>query len=153
MVNIWEKFDKEIDLQGLKQDVEEAGKKSGQFEELPLGDYEVALSSMELKETKETKKPMITSTFEVIAGDKSGRLIFVNQVIETGVQISIGMNFLNSLTPDEENTLEFDGYAKLFEDLKPYEEHVKNNFEYVINVDKNKKDYNVYKIKEIFELE
>ena len=108
---------------------------------------------MELKETKETKKPMITSTFEVIAGDKTGRLIFVNQVIETGVQISIGMEFLNSLTPDEENTLEFDGYAKLFEDLKPYEEHVKNNFEYVINVDKNKKNYNVYKIKEIFELE
>ena len=87
MSNNWEKFDKEIDLQGLKQDVEEAGKKSGQFEELPLGDYEVALSSMELKETKEAKKPMITSTFEVIAGDKTGRLIFVNQVIETGVQI------------------------------------------------------------------
>lgn len=153
MANIWEKFDKEIDLQGFKQDVEEADKKGGQFEELPLGDYEVALSSIGLKETKETKKPMITSTFEVIAGDKTGRLLFVNQVVETPVQVSIGMKFLNSLTPDEDISLEFNGYAKLYEDLHPYEEYIKNNFEYVINVDKNKKDYNVYKIKKIFELE
>lgn len=152
MTNIWEQFDKDIDLEGFKQDVKEQDNKSGDFEPLPLGDYEVALSSLVLKTTKETNKPMITSTFEVIAGNHTGRLIFVNQVVESPMQVSIGLRFINSMMPDSAG-IEFEGYAQLAQDLEGAETTIKNNYEYVINLDKNKKDYDVYKIKEIFELE
>ena len=48
MTNIWEKFDKVIDVEGLQKDVQEAAKNSTNYRQVPHGQYEVKIEKMEL---------------------------------------------------------------------------------------------------------
>ena len=48
MANIFDKWDKEIDTEGLANDVKEAAtNNTGEFKEVPHGDYEVGVQQME----------------------------------------------------------------------------------------------------------
>ena len=47
--NIWEEFDQSIDTKGLIEDAKAAAEGNGDFDEVPVGKYEVAVSKMELK--------------------------------------------------------------------------------------------------------
>ena len=74
----WEEFDKQVDLEGLKEDVEN---NTGNYEKVPHGQYEVAITKMELGVTKETNKPMVKVQFKIVSdGEYKGKLIFMNQV-------------------------------------------------------------------------
>ena len=44
------KFDKQVDLEGLKKDIEDSA--NNDFKEVPHGTYEVAITKLELKESK-----------------------------------------------------------------------------------------------------
>ncbi|MDW0084909.1 DUF669 domain-containing protein [Clostridioides difficile] len=46
------KFDKAIDVKGLKEDIKEASENSGKFKDVPHGTYEVEINKMELSESK-----------------------------------------------------------------------------------------------------
>jgi len=152
--NIWEQFDDNTDLAGFEEDVKEADSKSGDFEDLPHGKYEVALENIELKPTKKDGKPMIVSTFEVIAGDHNGRLIWVNQVVDSGMKMSIGLRFINDMKPETEIKFSKDGgMSKLAEDLNEAAGHIADNHEFVLDFSENKKGYDTYKIEEVFDLE
>ena len=49
MLDIYERFDKEIDVKGLADDVKEAADKGGgDFPEVPFGKYEVSIDTLEL---------------------------------------------------------------------------------------------------------
>ncbi|MBO7188726.1 MAG: hypothetical protein J6V31_03980, partial [Tidjanibacter sp.] len=62
-----------VDVEGLKKDVEAAGANTGEFVEVPKGDYEVKVVKLEIGETGEKSKtpgmPMAKVWFEVIAGE------------------------------------------------------------------------------------
>lgn len=55
-------------------------KKTGDFEALPDGKYQVAIDNVDLKETS-TKKPMLAWQLKVLAGPHKGRKLFKNSVI------------------------------------------------------------------------
>lgn len=93
MANIWEKFDKAIDVEGLQKDVQEAAENGANFREVPHGEYEVKIEKLELVESK-AGDPMVTVWFKVLAGDYKGSMIFMNQVITKGFQIHISFNSL-----------------------------------------------------------
>ena len=42
------KYDREADLEGLKEDTQKAIENGGEFEEVPPGTYEVAISDLNL---------------------------------------------------------------------------------------------------------
>ena len=152
--NIWEQFDKNTDLEGFEADVQAAESNSGDFEELPHGKYEVALDNIELKPTKKDGKPMIVSVFKVVEGTHKGRLIWVNQVVDTGMKMSIGLRFINSMKP--ENDVKFNkegGMAKLSNELESIIDYIQENHEFVLEFYENKKGYDQYDIKEVFVLE
>lgn len=154
MTNIWEKFDAQVDLAGLEEDVNNAAEGNKEFEDIPVGKYEVALKSVELKMTKKSNKPMITSTFKILVGKYKGQQIWVNQVAENGQQISIGLRFINSMKPEEEVKFTKEkGYAGLDEDLFNAAKFIKQNYEFVLDYSKNDKGYDVYKIEDVFEVE
>ncbi len=53
MANIWDKFDKNIDVEGLKADAKEAAENGGgDFKEVPHGEYEAEVNKLELRESK-----------------------------------------------------------------------------------------------------
>ena len=49
---MFDKFDKMVDVEGLKQDAKDAAENKMEFKEVPEGRYEVKIDKMELTESK-----------------------------------------------------------------------------------------------------
>lgn len=141
------KFDKQVDLEGLKQDIEESA--NNDFKEVPLGAYEVAIKKLELSESKKGD-PMVKIWFKIISGEYKGSLIFMNQVITRGFQIHIVDELLKSLETDVD--IHFESYSQYAELLADVYEAVDGNFEYALKYGENK-GFNTFEITEIFELD
>lgn len=147
----WTKFDKEMN-QNFLNNVNDLSK-TATYEELPLGKYEVAITSMELKESKKGN-PMVTTVFKVLKGQYKGRLIFKNQVIYMGdendkYRIQAELRFLKSLTTSQEivfNGLE--SFDKLIGDV--FDEIESHSLEFLLEIGK-KNGFRNYKIKEVFD--
>ena len=151
--NIFEKFNSMIDVEGLKKDVEEAANNSGDFVEVPHGDYEVKVVKIELGETGEKSKtpgmPMAKVWYEIIAGDYKGQKIFQNQMLTTGFGIHKMNEFLNSLET---------GIPVVFENFTQYNDLFKQIFdavdgkaEFALAYGENNKGYATYTITQRFE--
>lgn len=150
--NIFEKWNKTIDIEGLRKDVESASQNTGgNYVEVPANDtYEVKLVKAEVRPTKTSGDPMATLQFKVQAGYYTGNSIFMNQVITQGFQIDILDDFLKSL--DTGVDVEFIDYAQYNDMLMDIVEACEEqNLSFALEYGVNNKGYNTYKIKEIFE--
>ena len=156
MANIFDKWDKEIDTKGLAADVDEAAKNnSGTYEEVPHGDYEVAIQQMELKASKKGD-PMISIWFKIVSDGKfKGSMIFFNQVITQGFQVHIVNELLRMIVSEMQNApeIEFKSYKQYGNLIMDIFEAVNDNFEYALSYKKGKKDFSTYEIKEVFVIE
>lgn len=148
----YSKFNKAVDLDGLKHDVKEAEENGGgNFDEVPVGTYEVKVKKMELTESKKGD-PMVTIWFEILTGNLKGRLIFMNQVITQGFQIHI----VNALLRDMDTGLEikFDDYEQYAGLLFDVEEKInEDRLEFALEYGKSAKGFSTFAIEEIFEAE
>lgn len=141
------KFDKKVDLEGLKKDIEESS--SNDFKEVPLGTYEVAITKLELGESSKGD-PMVKVWFKILEGEYKGSLIFMNQVVTKGFQIHIVDEFLRSLDTDID--IAFESYSQYAELLADVYEAIEGNFEYALEYGENK-SFNTFKITDVFEVE
>ena len=76
----FEKFNSIVDLDGLKEDIEKQKSNTGEYEEVPYGEYEAKVVKMELKESK-NGDPMVSIWFSICGGDYANRYIFYNKVL------------------------------------------------------------------------
>ena len=150
MANIWEKFDKVIDVEGLQKDVQEAAKNGANFREVPHGEYEVKIEKLELVESK-AGDPMVTVWFRVLAGDYKGSMIFMNQVITKGFQIHIMNEFLRSL--DSGYDVEFRSYSQYGQLLMDIHEAIDERLEYGLKYGEGKKGFSTYEITDVYEVQ
>ena len=100
--DMFSKWDKEIDTEGLQKDVEEAAANGGQgnYKEVPHGNYEVAVQQMELKASKKGD-PMVSIWFKIVSdGEYKGSMIFYNQVITQGFQIHNNNEMLRKMVEE-----------------------------------------------------
>lgn len=156
MANIFDKWDKEIDTEGLANDVKEAAANgSGEFKEVAHGDYEVAVQQMELKASKKGD-PMVSIWFKIVSdGEFKGSMIFFNQVITQGFQVHIVNEMLGMMVSEMEDApvIEFKSYKQYGNLIMDIFEAINDNFEYALAYKKGKKDFSTYEIKEVFVLE
>ena len=151
MANIWDKFDKAIDTEGLQKDVQEAAENgSGNFKEVPHGQYEVRIDKLELVESRKGD-PMVSCWMKVLAGEFKGSLIFMNQVITQGFQIHIANEFLRTL--DSGLEIEFKTYSQYGKLLMDIHEAIDETFEYALDYQPRKKGFSTYEITDVFEAE
>lgn len=150
MANIWEKFDKAIDVEGLQKDVQEAAENGTNFREVPHGEYEVKIEKLELVESK-AGDPMVTVWFKVLAGDYKGSMIFMNQVITKGFQIHIMNEFLRSL--DSGYDVEFRSYSQYGQLLMDIHEVIDGELEYLLKYSEGKKGFSNYEIVDVYDVE
>lgn len=147
----WGKYEN-IDAKKLNDEVQELG--DGDFEDLPKGKYEVEITNMELKPTKEKGYPMLAVSFKVLEGEYKNRLIFMNQVVIMGdkndaIRLKVANSFLQSLDS---------GVAINFESVRGYEELIgaifdavkQKGYEYLLELGE-RKGFTTYKIVEVFE--
>lgn len=144
-----EKWNNNTDLKGLQEDVKEAAKNDNEnFEKLPYDEYEVKIDKIELAETK-TRKPKAVVWFTILNGKYKNNKLFMNQVIEKGIQIHIMNQFLRSLdTGIEVEFADYIQYADLLLDIA--EACDEQKLEYALKYEDNK-GYDKFTIKEVFE--
>ena len=150
-MSVFDKGNKAIDVEGLAKDTKEveANGGTGEYAEIPVGTYEVKIEKMELKESSKGD-PMFSAWFRIIAGDYENQLLFMNAVITQGFQIGNVNRFLRSL--DVTDTVEFKDYAQYNDLIMDIMEGIEEaGLEYLIEYKKNKKDFPVYTVKEVYE--
>lgn len=146
--SIFDKFDKMVDIEGLKQDAKDAAENKMEFKEVPEGKYEVKIDKMELTESKKGR-PMLTVWMKILEGEYKGQLIFYNQVVDMGFGLHNANEFLRSLDSGLDVTFEnFRQYGNLIMDIH---EAIDGKLEYGLKYGKNSKGYNTYEITDVFE--
>ena len=148
-MNMFEKWNSNIDLAGLKQDIENA-KEGGdrEFEKVPHGEYEVKLDKLELKATKKGD-PMVSAWFTILEGKYKNSKLFMNQVVTQGFQIHIVNEFLRSMGTDLDiDFVDYQQYSELLLDVAEFCDE--NNLEFAIKYEDNK-GYDKFTITEVFE--
>lgn len=145
--SIFAKFNEMVDIEGLKKDVESAASNTGDFVEVPCGDYEVKISKIELTESKKGL-PMAKVWFTVVAGEFKNQKIFMNQLLTSGFGIHKMNEFLNSLETGIPVVFEsWEQYADLFAQIFT---EVDGKAEYQLSYTQNAKGYSVYTIVQRF---
>lgn len=160
MSNIWEEFDKTVDLEGLQKDLEEFDKNGGQqnFKEVPHGNYEVSVEKLEMKHSK-SKRVMFTCWFKIVEGEYKNSMIFMNQVIDFALGIHKMHELLKGLTRECETKYDFTNagftYTKCNEQILDVFEEIHGNYEYALEykADSKNSQFNTFKILEVYALE
>ena len=149
-MSIFEKFNKSVDLKGLKEDLKEVQENGGgNYEEVPLGKYEVKIDKMEIKETKKGDKLMLSVTFKVLDGPQKNRLIFMNQVITSAYGLHNSNEFLRSLKSGMDVIFDdYNQYSELVEDIM---DAISDKLEYELTYSENDKEFKVFEITDVFE--
>lgn len=150
--NVFEKFNEMFDLSGLQKDIADAASNTGDFVEVPYGDYEVKVVKIELGETKETAKnphmPMAKIWYEVLAGDFKGQKIFQNQMLTSGFGIHKMNELLNSL--ETEIPIQFENFTQYAELFAQVFDAIDGKAEYQLHYDQNNKGFATYEIVQRF---
>lgn len=145
------KFDKAVDLNGLKKDVETAKENGGGTRaEVPAGNYEVKVEKMELTESKKGD-PMVSIWFRILSGDFEKSVLFFNQVITQGFQIHIVNELLRSMDTGLEG-IEFNSYSQYGQMLMDIHETIDGNLEFGLKYGENKQGFKTFEITDVFEV-
>ena len=144
--NLFAEFDKMYDVAGLQEDIK---KQKTDYEEVPDGDYEVAVVKMELKESS-TKKPMLAARFKILDGSYKGQNIFMNQLVDEAFKLHIANTFLRGLGTGL--NVEFNSFVQYNNLINEIFECTKS-YEYALEYTHNSKGFPTYKITDIFELQ
>ena len=155
----WDKFDKQVDVEALEEDVKEVEENGGGgFAEIPDGEYEVAVEKMELTQSKKGD-PMLTIWFEIIEGEFEGQRIFYNRVMQPqnerafGLQVHQNNEMLRALWDCEKDDVKFTGFADYADLVLDIHEDIDDKFEYLLEKSTNDSGYDEYKILEVYEVE
>ena len=147
-MDMFEKWNSNVDLAGLQKDIKDAQDNNREYEEVPHGEYEVKLDKLELKATKKGD-PMVSAWFTILEGKYKKSKLFLNQVITQGFQIHIVNELLKSMKTDLNiEFVDYKQYADLLLDVA--EECDANNLEFAIKYEDNK-GYDKFTITEVFE--
>lgn len=147
-------FDKQINLDQLKKDTEEIKKNggTGDFPEIPAGNYNAKVEKLELGATKDGR-PMLKAMFRIIDGDYKKHCLFFNRVLfgtkNDANMIAGAMTWLESLEPSEDvGPIVFGGYSDLAELVMDIAEDI-SDLEYKVEYDPD--EFNSVSIVEAFE--
>lgn len=147
--SIFDKWNKAVDLEGLKNDIANASQNNAEYVDVPVGTYEVKLVKAELKASKQSQNPMVSMWFKVIAGDYKGQTIFMNQIVTQGFQLNIVNNFLRSMdTGIEIEFVDYKQYADMLLDVAEACE----GLEFALEYGETSKGFKTFEILEVFDV-
>ncbi len=155
----WAKLDKMVDFEALEEDVKSAASNSGDFPDIPDGQYETVINKMELGQSKKGD-PMVIIWFDITEGEFENSKLFYYGVIQPentnayGFQVHKNNELLRSLwepeNEDDVKLISFEQYSELILDIA---EEIQDDVGFVINKETDKKGFVNYKVIEAFDLE
>lgn len=148
-MSIFDKWNEQIDGAKMAEEVKEVEKNGGgEYKEVPVGEYEVKIEKMELKESK-SGAPMVSVMFRILEGEFKKSCVFMNQVVTLPFQISIINGFLRSLKTGV--TIDFDGNYEHYNNmiLDVFEAIDRDKLEFLLGYGE-RNGYKTFKIKEVY---
>jgi hypothetical protein len=149
-VNIWDKFNKTIDIKALKVDLQVAQENKPEYREVPKGNYEVKVEKLELAESK-SGNPMMVCWMKILDGEYKNQKLFYNQVLHVGFGIHKACEFLRALESGID--VRFEDFGQFNELLLDIHEAIDGQYEFAVEYGEDKKGYSTYVIKEVFEVQ
>jgi hypothetical protein len=146
----WNELDKQIGIDTIIEEEAKGGDDSGEYREVPKGNYDVAVAKMEIGQSK-TGNPKAVIWFKILAGQYKGSIIFMNQAITMRFhfgKVNKILKALESGIPDEEiKIMPLKKYNDLMMDIF---EAIDGKFEYGLAYGEDAKGYQTYEIKEVY---
>lgn len=150
------KFDKEVDLEQLKKDAEEAEQNGGfgDFPEIEEGTYVGKIEKMEVGQTKDGR-PMLKVQFRITEGEHEKACLFMNRVLygtkNDANMIASAVGWLKTLEPsDEVGPVVFESYSQFADLVLDIMEDIDGELEYEVDYDPNA--FNNITINDVFEV-
>lgn len=144
----WSKFDANADVMDeLKKEVESMDGDNGERKEIPVGDYEVTVTKIEMKESK-SGKPMVTIWMKIVTGPYKGQIIFYNQLIDRAFGIHLVKQFFAPFNLADK--VVFESYSQ-FATMMETTMMALKNVEFALSYTINDKGWSEYKVIQIFE--
>lgn len=150
------KFDQQVNLDELKNNVAEAKENGGfgEYPEVPKGTYVVKIEKMEVAATKDGR-PMLKVQARIVEGEYEKQCIFMNRVLygtkNDASMIASAVTFLTKLEPsDNVGEVVFDSYSQFADLVMDIMEDIDGALEYEIDYDP--KGFNTISIKDAFEV-
>ncbi len=154
-MSIFDKYNSKMNAEALKASQEEIkSNATGDFEEIPVGKYEVEINKMECKKSK-SGNLMVSIWFKILEGNYANSIIFYNGVFHKDYPRHNTAKFLNQLLNDGDHVAEINLILKsgdmdtINNFCMDIHESVDGRFEYLLDYGKSK-DFNTYNIVEVF---
>ena len=157
-MSIFEKYADKIDADALaasQKEITENASSGKQFEEVPLGKYEVKVEQMECK-TSKNGNPMVSIWFKILHGKYQNSMIFYNGVFYEDWMRHRVVKMLADLLDDPSHDAEINLILKSnnIREINDFcldiHEEINGKFEYLLDYGQHK-GYNTYEIKEVYE--
>lgn len=148
--DIFDQFDAEFNPATLSHDIAEIEKNgggSGEYVEVPPGNYEVKVMDLTLKQSKKGL-PMLSCRMDILAGEFSGQRIYMNQIVDVAFKLHIANQFLRSLNSGVE--IAFMSYRNYNALLKTIFERISGKYEYALEYGRNDNNFPTYGILDVF---
>lgn len=159
-MGIFEKYASKINAEELKQSANEiaSNASAGNYEAVPVGKYEVEVNKMECKLSKEKKNPMVSIWFKILEGNFENSMIFYNGVFYEDWMRHRVVKMISALLGDNSHEAEINLILKsndvntINDFVMDVHEEIDGKFEYLLEYGQ-KKGFNTYDIKAVFEVE
>lgn len=148
------KFDKEVNMDALQKDIDEAKKNGGvgNYAEIEAGEYVGKIEKLEVGATKDDR-PMLKAMFRITEGAHKKACLFLYRVLygtkNDGNMIASALGWLESLEPSEDvGDITFETYSQFADLVLDIAEDV-SELEYKVKYDP--KAFNNISIVEVYE--
>lgn len=155
-MSIFDKYNSKINAEELAASQKEIQDNAGgNYEEVPVGKYEVKVDKLECKKSKQNNL-MVSIWFKITAGKHANQMIFYNGVFYEDWMRHRVAKLLSDLLDDGDHTAEINLILKSgdMETINNFcmdiHESIDKRFEYLLDYGL-KKGYNTYSIVEVYE--
>lgn len=158
-MSIFDKYNQKINAEELAASQKEIQSNAGggDYKEVPLGTYEVEVNKLECKLSSKGN-PMVSIWFKILEGDFENSMIFYNGVFTEDWMRHRVVKMLSTLLNDSSHEAEINLILKsgdvneINNFCMDIHEEIDGQFEYLLDYGQ-RKGYNTYTIKEVFEVE
>lgn len=141
----WAKHDSLVDLEWLSKNIKEVENNSIEYCEVPVGEYEVKITKLDLTESK-SGKPMLSCHMKILAGEHKNNMIFMNQVLSSSYGFHMANKFLRAL---DDEVVEFKNFKQYNDLVETIYNNIDGKYEYGLTLGE-KKGYKTFEITDRF---
>ena len=158
-MSIFDKYANNINAEELaasQKEINENAQGGGNYEEVPVGKYEVKVEKLEAKMSSKGN-PMVTIWFRIVNGKFEKSMIFYNGVFHEDWMRHRVVKLLSTLLDDDSHEAEINlilksGDINLVNNfVMDIHEMIDGKFEYLLNYGTNK-GYQTYDIEEVYDV-